>query len=302
MIPWKDATIHALSHVVHYGSCVFEGIRAYRTDKGPAFFRLDEHLRRMIDSARIYRMNVAYSVEELKAACHEVITANDLESAYIRPFAFYGYDSLGVLPNPDSVKVMVAAFEWGAYLGEEGLNIGVDVGVSSWNRPAPNTFPTMAKAACNYMPGQLMVNEARRHGYVEGIALDSRGYLSEGPGENLFIVRDGVIFTPSLENALLAGITRDSIIKLARHLGYEVREQVLPREMLYVADELFFSGTAAEVTPIRSVDGMQVGAGRRGPVTEAIQTAFFDLVNGRSDVFSEWLEVVETNRFAAAGV
>lgn len=196
---------------------------------------------------------------------------------------------------------MVAAFEWGAYLGDEGLSKGVDVGVSSWQRPAPNTFPTMAKAACNYMPGQLMVGEARRHGYVEGIALDSRGYLSEGPGENLFIIRNGVIYTPSMESALLVGITRDSVIQLARHLGYEVREQVLPREMLYVADELFFTGTAAEVTPIRSVDGLQVGAGHRGPVTEAIQNAFFDLVQGRSDAFSEWLQIVET-RDMAVGV
>lgn len=290
LIPWEQATVHVLSHGLHYGSSVFEGIRAYNTPEGPAFFRLEEHIDRLFESARIHRMDVPYSKAQLHEACHAVVRENHLASAYIRPIIFYGYGSLGVTPMPDTIRVDVAAFEWGAYLGEEALAGGVDVGVCSWQRPAPNTFPTMAKAGGNYLLSSLMSREAKRNGYAEGIALDSRGFLSEGPGENLFIVKGGVIYTPSIENALLVGITRDSIIRIAQRLGYEVREQTLPREMLYVADELFFSGTAAEVTPIRSVDGLTVGEGRRGPVTEAIQKAFFDLVSGQAEDFAGWLK------------
>jgi len=292
LIPWEEATVHVLTHAIHYGSSIFEGIRAYATDNGPTFFRLEDHIRRMFESARIHRMDTPFTPEELTRACHQVVSANNLESAYIRPIIFYGYDSLGVVPQPDSLQAVIAAFEWGAYLGEEALANGVDVGVCSWQRPAPNTFPTMAKAGGNYLASSLMSQEAKRNGFKEAIALDSRGYLSEGPGENLFLVRDNVIYTPSIVNAILMGITRDSVMQIARRLGYEVREQVLPREFLYVADELFFTGTAAEVTPIRSVDHMMVGDGKRGPVAEAIQKAFFDLVTGKSTDFDNWLEPV----------
>lgn len=302
LIPWEEATVHVLTHAIHYGSSIFEGVRAYATPDGPAFFRLEDHIKRMFDSARIHRMETPFTPAELTRACHEVVACNDLKSAYIRPIIFYGYDSLGVVPAPNSLQAVVAAFEWGAYLGEEALENGVDVGVCSWQRPAPNTFPTMAKAGGNYLASSLMSQEAKRNGFKEAIALDSRGYLSEGPGENLFLVRDGVIYTPSIENAILMGITRDSVMQLARRLGYEVREQVLPREFLYVCDELFFTGTAAEITPIRSVDGITVGSGKRGPVATAIQKEFFNLVSGKSTDFGGWLEPVAQPQSAMAEV
>lgn len=292
LVAWEKATVHVMTHALHYGSSVFEGIRCYSTPKGPAIFRLAPHTRRLIDSAKIYRMELPYSAEQINEACKAVVRENGLKSAYLRPLAWRGYGELGVFPLKNPVEVMVAAIEWGAYLGAEALENGVNVGVSSWNRVAPNTLPAMAKAGGNYLSSQQIVMEAVRHGYAEGIALDVSGNLSEGSGENLFVIRDGAIFTPPITAALLPGITRDSVITLAREHGYEVREQNLPREVLYVADELFFTGTAAEVTPIRELDRVEIGRGSRGPVTEKIQSAFFDIVNGRNPKYAEWLTKV----------
>lgn len=292
LVPWEKATVHVMTHALHYGSSVFEGIRCYSTPNGPAVFRLAPHTRRLFDSARIYRMELPFTPEQVSAACKAVVRENGLQSAYLRPLVWRGYGEIGVFPLKNPVEVMVAAVEWGAYLGAEALEQGVNVTVSSWNRVAPNTLPAMAKAGGNYLSSQLIVMEAVRHGYAEGIALDVNGNLSEGSGENLFVIRDGVIHTPPLTAALLPGITRDSVIILAKQLGYEVREQNLPREALYVADELFFTGTAAEVTPIRSVDGLVVGAGKRGPITTAIQQAFFGLFSGETEDRWGWLEYV----------
>ena len=292
LVAWEKATVHVMTHALHYGSSVFEGIRCYSTPKGPAIFRLAPHTRRLIDSAKIYRMELPYSAEQINEACKAVVRENGLKSAYLRPLAWRGYGELGVFPLKNPVEVMVAAIEWGAYLGAEALENGVNVGVSSWNRVAPNTLPAMAKAGGNYLSSQQIVMEAVRHGYAEGIALDVSGNLSEGSGENLFVIRDGVIHTPPATAAILPGITRDTVITLARDLGYEVREQNLPRESLYVADELFFTGTAAEVSPIRSVDGVTIGAGRRGPITTALQKAFFGLFSGETEDKWGWLEYV----------
>lgn len=292
LVPWENATVHVMTHALHYGSSVFEGVRCYKTPKGPAIFRLEQHTRRLFDSSKIYRMELPYTPEQINDACKAVVRENGLDSAYLRPLAWRGYGELGVFPLKNPVEVMVAAMQWGAYLGADALEIGVDVGVSSWNRVAPNTLPAMAKAGGNYLSSQQIVMEAVRHGYAEGIALDVNGSLSEGSGENLFIIRDGVIYTPPVTAALLPGITRDSVMTLARELGYEVREQNMPREVLYVADELFFTGTAAEVSPIRSVDGIVVGAGRRGPITTAIQTMFFGLFNGETEDKWGWLDYV----------
>jgi len=292
LVPWENATVHVMTHALHYGSSVFEGVRCYKTPKGPAIFRLEQHTRRLFDSSKIYRMELPYTPEQINDACKAVVRENGLDSAYLRPLAWRGYGELGVFPLKNPVEVMVAAMQWGAYLGADALEIGVDVGVSSWNRVAPNTLPAMAKAGGNYLSSQQIVMEAVRHGYAEGIALDVHGSLSEGSGENLFIIRDGVIYTPPVTAALLPGITRDSVMTLARELGYEVREQNMPREVLYVADELFFTGTAAEVSPIRSVDGIVVGAGRRGPITTAIQTMFFGLFNGETEDKWGWLDYV----------
>jgi len=293
LVPWENATVHVLSHALHYGSSVFEGIRAYATPDGPALFRLQPHLRRLVDSAKIYRMEIPYSLEQLTAACRAVVADNGLASAYLRPLVWRGYGSIGVNPLAAPVETMVAAIEWGAYLGEEALEQGVDVCVSSWTRLAPNTMPTMAKAGGNYLSSQLIVMEAARHGYAEGIALDVNGVLSEGSGENLFVIRDNVIYTTPVTAAILPGITRDSLLTLAREAGYEIREQNLPREALYLADELFFTGTAAEVSPIRSVDGVTIGAGKRGPITTVLQKAFFGLFNGETEDKWGWLEYVE---------
>jgi branched-chain amino acid aminotransferase len=293
LVPWESATVHVMSHALHYGSSVFEGIRAYSTPAGPAIFRLQLHLRRLVDSAKIYRMEIPYTVEQLSAACRAVVADNGLASAYLRPLVWRGYGSIGVNPLAAPVETMVAAIEWGAYLGEEALEQGVDVCVSSWTRLAPNTMPSMAKAGGNYLSSQLIVMEAARHGYVEGIALDVNGMLSEGSGENLFVIRDNVIFTPPVTAAILPGITRDSVLTLAREAGYEIREQNLPREALYLADELFFTGTAAEVSPIRSVDGITIGAGKRGPITTVLQKAFFGLFNGETEDKWGWLEPVK---------
>jgi branched-chain amino acid aminotransferase len=289
MVPWEKATVHVMTHALHYGSSVFEGIRAYETPQGAAIFRLREHIRRLFDSCRIYRMDPPFTPDQVFEACRAVVRENGLKNAYIRPLVWRGYGEMGLNPLRSPVEVMVAAMEWGAYLGAEGLEHGVDVHVSSWQRVAPNTLPAMAKAGGNYLSSQLIVMEAARNGYAEGIALDVHGWLSEGSGENLFLIRDGIIYTPPVTAALLPGITRDAVITLAQQLGYEVREQNLPREMLYLADELFFTGTAAEVTPIRSVDKLPVGSGKRGPITTAIQKAFFGLFSGETEDRWGWL-------------
>ncbi|GAC1643969.1 MAG: branched-chain amino acid transaminase [Herpetosiphon sp.] len=292
LVAWDDAKIHILSHVVHYGSSVFEGIRCYETHEGPAIFRLGEHVRRLFDSAKIYRMPMPVSPDEVKAACKQVISANGLRSGYLRPVAYRSYGTLGVDPRACPVEVAVAALDWGKYLGDEAMDQGVDVCVSSWTRIAPNTLPAMAKAAANYMNSQLIKMEAIQHGYSEGIALDVDGYVSEGSGENLFLVRDGRLVTPPLSASVLPGITRDTVLTLAREQGLEIHEDRIPREALYVADELFFTGTAAEVTPIRSVDRITVGAGRRGPITAALQAAFFGLITGETADVRGWLDLV----------
>jgi branched-chain amino acid aminotransferase len=297
-IRWEDATIHVLSHVVSYGSSVFEGIRCYSTAVGPALFRLPEHVRRMIDSAKVYRMEIAYPAEQLCEAMLELVRVNKMESCYVRPIALRGYGDVGVNATKNPIEIYVACWSWGKYLGEEALAEGVDVCVSSWNRMAPNTLPAMAKAGANYMNSQLIKMEAVANGYAEGIALDTAGYVSEGSGENVFVVRDGKIHTPPLGASVLPGITRDSILTLARDNGIPVVETLIPREMLYLADEVFFSGTAAEITPIRSIDRIRIGKGRRGPVAEKLQTEFFGVINGSKPDRYGWLSPV----YATAGV
>jgi len=291
-IPWNEARIHVLAHVVSYGSSVFEGIRAYATPKGPAILRLDPHVRRLYDSARVYRMEIPYPMEELGRAMCETVRVNRQPSAYIRPLVFRGYAELGVNPLNCPIEVVIAAFEWGRYLGPEALEQGVDVCISSWTRMAPNTFPAMAKSGANYMNAQLIKMEALHKGYVEGIALDTAGYVSEGSGENVFMVRDGTIYTPALCSSILPGITRDSVMTLARDMGIPVVEGVLPREFLYIADEAFFTGTAAEITPIRSLDGIPIGQGTRGPITAKLQEAFFAIIEGRAEDRYGWLTAV----------
>ncbi len=289
LIPWNEATIHVLSHVVSYGSSVFEGLRCYETEQGPAIFRARDHARRLIDSAKIYRMDLAYSIHELTSAMVEVVRENNLRDCYIRPIALRGYGDIGVLPKNNPIETYIACFPWGKYLGEEALAGGVDVCVSSWNRIAPNTLPALAKAGANYMNSQLIRMEAAVNGYAEGIALDEAGYVSEGSGENLFVIRDGKLLTPPLGASVLPGITRDTVVKIAIQLGIPIVETIIPRELLYIADELFFTGTAAEVTPIRSVDRITVGLGMRGPITERIQRRYFEVVKGAvSDEFN-WL-------------
>lgn len=293
LVNWADATMHVASHVIHYGSGVFEGARCYSTPKGSACFRLDAHMRRLYDSARIYRMDYSVSRDDLTTAVLDTIKANGLPACYIRPLIYRGYNALGVNPLPCPVEALILVWEWGAYLGKDALEQGVDVRVSSWTRSAPNTFPSMAKSVANYANSGLIKMEAVLEGYSEGIALNPDGNLSEGSGQNLFIVRDDVLYTPSMSSSVLPGITRDTIITLAQDLGFQVKEIVLPREMLYVADEVFFVGTAAEITPIRSVDKIQIGQGRRGPVTTALQQAFFDYVNGVVPDRHNWLTYVD---------
>ena len=294
LVDWKDAKIHVGSHIVHYGSGVFEGARCYDTLGGPACFRLDAHIRRLQDSARIYRMEPKYSGQELTDAIFETINANGFRACYIRPIVYRGYDSLGVNPLPCPVDVAIMVWEWGAYFTKEAIEEGLDVKISTWARNAPNTTPAMAKSVANYANAQLIKMEAIAEGYAEGIALDTYGNLSEGSGQNVFMVRDGVIFTPPVGNSVLWGITRDSVMTIARELGFDVREQTLPRETLYIADEVFFVGTAVEVTPIRSVDRVKVGRGRRGPVTEAIQQRFFQIVKGELPDTHGWLQFVHS--------
>jgi branched-chain amino acid aminotransferase len=300
-IPWEAATIHVMSHVIHYGSSVFEGIRCYSTPDGPAIFRLPEHLRRLRDSAKVYRMTYDYSEETLTAALEELIQKNDLEECYIRPVIFRGYGTVGVNPSGSPVETYLVCWPWGTYLGEGALERGVDVCISSWARPAPNTLPAMAKAGGNYLSSQLIKMEAIANGYDEGIALAPGGMVSEGSGQNLFLVRDGVLLTPPLEGTLLQGITRDSVLTLARDLGIPVREQGVPREALYMADELFFTGTAAEVTPIRSVDRIVVGAGKAGEITLALQARLLDVAQGRVPDPYGWLTPIQQRKEVPVG-
>lgn len=279
-IRWEDAQVHVLSLAVQFAASVFEGVRCYETAKGPAVFRLDAHLRRLMASSRTYRMQPDHTIEELADAVCATIRRNELRSCYIRPMVLRGFGSSSMHPEHSPVETYIPVWPWGAYLGEEGLAKGVDVCVSSWNRPAPNTVPSGAKSAGNYLVSTLMVMEASSHGYAEAIGLGPSGLVSEGSGQNLFMVVDGEVVTPILDGTSLSGITRHSVLKISEELGYTVREQLVPREMLYAADELFFTGTASEVTPIRSVDGLEVGNGRRGPVTERIQTRYLELANG----------------------
>jgi branched-chain amino acid aminotransferase len=293
LVNWADATMHVASHIIHYGSGVFEGARCYSTPKGSACFRLDAHMRRLYDSAKIYRMDYNVSQETLTTAVLDTIKANGMPACYIRPLIYRGYNALGVNPLPCPVEALILVWEWGAYLGADALENGVDVRVSSWTRSAPNTFPSMAKSVANYANSGLIKMEAVVEGYSEGIALNPDGNLSEGSGQNLFLVRDHVLYTPTMSSSVLPGITRDTIMTLAHDMGFQVKEMELPREMLYIADEVFFVGTAAEITPIRSIDKIQIGEGRRGPVTTALQQAFFDYVNGVVPDRHNWLTYVD---------
>ncbi len=308
LVPWEKATVHVLSHALHYGSSVFEGVRAYVTPKGVAIFRLRDHTRRLFDSAKIYRIPMPFSPEQINEACRQVVASNSLtRGAYIRPVVFRGYGEIGVSPkNEPPTEVAVAAWEWGKYLGHESEEQGVDVCISSWQRVAPNTLPALAKAGGNYLSGQLIGAEARRLGFSEGIGLSSDGTISEGSGENIFVVKDGVLMTPALAHSVLGGLTRDAIIRLAKERGIEVRECAIPRELLYIADEAFFTGTAVEIAPIRSVDRLNVGTGKRGPMTETLMNAFFGLFTGKTADKWGWLDYVDMSgasapRAAAAG-
>lgn len=303
MVQWDQATIHVMAHALHYGSSVFEGIRVYKTPDGPKIFRLTDHMQRLYDSAKIYRMPIPYELDELIAVCKEVIIANGLmNGAYIRPIALRGYGEVGLAPQPDHpVDVAIAAWEWGAYLGADSMEQGVDVCISSWQRVAPNTIPALAKAGGNYLSSQLISTEAKRLGFAEGIALSTDGTVSEGAGENLFVIRDGKIITPPAASSILTGITRHSITLLAERLGLVVEESAIPREFLYLADEMFFTGTAAEITPIRSVDRIQIGAGTRGPITKQLQDAFFGLFSGETEDTEGWLDGLDAQPVAAAG-
>ncbi len=291
LVNWDDAKVHVLTHAMHYGSSWFEGIRCYNTKRGPAIFRLHDHLRRLYDSCKMYRAEIPYTMDQFVAAVKDTIRVNKMKSCYIRPLAYRGYGDVGVFPLGCPVDVMIAVWDWGVYLGTDALEQGIDVCVSSWNRPAPNTLPTMAKSGGNYLNSQLIKMEAILDGYSEGIALDTSGYISEGSGENIFIIRDNTIYTPPLVSAILPGITRLSILKLAEDAGFKVVEGLIPREILSVADEIFFTGTAAEITPIRSVDKIKVGIGKPGPVTKKLQEAFFDVVLNGNDKY-RWLDFV----------
>jgi branched-chain amino acid aminotransferase len=293
LINWEDATIHVMSHVVHYGSGVFEGVRCYETPSGGAIFRAREHSRRLLDSCKIYRMPMEYSVDELVQGMSDVVAANELRECYLRPLVIRTGETMGVYGVKMPIEVFIIAWNSGGpYLGHEALENGADVRVSSWRRAAPNTFPMMAKAGGNYMNSQLSVMEARVDEYAEGIMLDSFGFVGEGSGENLFIVRDGILFTAPVAAGILNGITRDSIITIANDFGLEIREQVIPREFLYLADELFFCGTAAEVTPVRSVDRITIGSGKPGPITQRIQKEYMGIVKGRIKDRHGWLTMV----------
>lgn len=294
LMPWQNATVHVMSHALHYGSSVFEGIRAYETHKGTCIFRLEEHIERLFNSAKIYRMNIPYTHEEIVQACKDSVVKNNLKAAYLRPLFFLGDIGMGLRPPADAkADAMIASFSWEAYLGKDAIEDGVDVGVSSWNRLAPNTMPTAAKAGGNYLSSQLISTEAARHGYTEGIALDVNNMVSEGAGQNLFLVRNNVIYTPPSTASILTGLTRDVVMTLAKDLGYEVREEPIARDALYVADEFFMTGTATEIVPVKTVDGLPVGTGHRGPVTKQLQEAFFGIFDGTTEDKWGWLEPVE---------
>lgn len=289
LVPWEQATVHVTAHALHYGSSVFEGIRAYDTPAGPAVFCLGAHVRRLYHSAKVFRMEIPYTPAEMEQAIVDTILANGHKACYVRPLAFRNAGGLGVNPNGCPVGVVIVTMEWGSYLGSEALEKGVDVGVSSWTRMAPNTFPAAVKIGGQYVNSQLIAMEAARHGYVEGIALDASGFVSEGSGENIFVVANGHIVTPPAASSILQGITRNCVMRLAADLGYAVREEQVPRELLYLADELFFTGTAAEITPIRSVDGIVVGAGCRGPIAERLQAELLGIASGRLPDRHGWL-------------
>jgi branched-chain amino acid aminotransferase len=297
-IRWQDATIHVLAHSLQFGSSAFEGIRCYPTPRGSAIFRLEDHLQRLLDSCRMYRMDVKYSIDELVAANCELVERNNVEGCYLRPMVLRGYGASGMVPIDSPVEVYLPCWPWGAYLGEGALENGVDACVTSWARFQPNTVPAMAKIAGNYLSGQLIKMEALRNGYAEGIALGPDGMLSEGSGQNLFLVSKGTVYTPTVNGSILHGITRTSIIQIAQDLGIPVREMDMPREMLHIADEVFLCGTASEVTPVRSVDKIQVGAGKRGPITTQIQQRFLDIVHGRVEDTHGWLTYVRAERAA----
>ncbi len=300
-VRWEDATIHVLSHVAHYGSSIFEGIRCYATPDGPAIFRLEDHMKRFLDSGKVYRMEIDYSVEELCVIVEETVRRNKMPEGYIRPIAMRGYGSPGLNPIPSPLHVFVICWPWGAYLGDEGMQKGVDAGVSSWQRMEPNTFPALAKAGGNYLNAGLMRMEAVANGYAEAIALGPGGLVSEGSGQNIFLVRDGILVTPALDGTLLPGITRDSIITLAKDIGITVSEQPVPREMLYTCDEAFFTGTAAEVTPIRSVDRIPVGNGTVGPITRTLQSRFLGIARGQIPDSYGWCRVVRSGGAVPVG-
>lgn len=291
LIDWADAKIHILSHVVHYGSSTFEGMRCYETLKGSAVLFMDAHIKRLRDSSKIYRIEIPYSENELREAVLATIRANGHKSCYIRPLVYRAQGALGVNPHRAAIEVAIATWEWGAYLGEDVLETGVDVRVSSWTRPAPNTMPSWAKAGGNYLNSQLIKMEALMDNYAEGLALDVNGYVSEGSGENIFVIRDGIIYTPMSGQSILPGITRNAIMAIARRLGYQVNETLIPREMLYVADEVFLTGTAAEITPVRSIDKYPVGNEQRGPVTKQLQDAYLDIVKTGEDP-DNWLTFI----------
>jgi branched-chain amino acid aminotransferase len=301
LVPFEDAKVHVLAHALHYGSSVFEGIRCYDTDRGSAVLRLREHMRRLIDSAKIHRMDIPYSLDELEEAAFTTIEESGLKACYIRPLIFRGVGPMGVNPLNNPVETVIAVWEWGAYLGAEAVNEGVDVHVASWNRMAPNTVPALAKAGGNYLNASLVKMDAVLNGYTEGIMLSYDGYLAEGSGENLFIIRDGTLYTAPVGLSILPGITRDAVITLAEERGYEVVQNRIPREALYIADEVFFTGTAAEITPIKTVDKYTIGAGRRGPITEELQNAFFDVVKRGNDPHG-WLSFVGQRVQEPAGV
>jgi len=292
LVPWESATIHVMSHVVHYGSSVFEGVRCYNTPSGPAIFRLRDHIVRLRDSCRIYRIVPRHDVDALVQACVDTVAANEVSECYLRPIVVRTGEQMGIYPVDLPAETFIIAWRWGRYLGDEALDEGIDAGVSSWRRPAPDTIPALAKAGGNYLGSQLAKMEARVNRYAEGIVLDVQGHVGEGSGENIFLVRDGVLYTSPLSAGILQGITRDSVIRIAHDLGIEVREMEIPREMLYIADELFFSGTAAELTPIRSVDRIQVGEGKPGPITRSIQEQFMGIATGRIEDRHGWLTPV----------
>lgn len=292
-VPWDEAKIHVLSHVLHYGTSVFEGIRAYQTPQGPAVLGLAAHVKRFFNSCKIINMPLPFTQAEISQAIVDTVARNKHNACYIRPLAFRGYEVLGVDPRSCPVQVIIATWEWGAYLGADAIEKGVDVAVSSWRRMAPDTHPAMAKTGGNYINSQMVVMEAKRHGYIEGIVLDTQGYVSEGSGENIFVILDGKIYTPPVGNSILMGVTRHFAITLANEKGYPVIEQQIPREMLYIADEIFFTGTAAEITPVRSVDGIEIGSGSRGPITEAIQQDFFAIITGEVTDRFDWLTTVK---------